>query len=146
MPTTHRPSLARLGATALAAVAVAASLAACERDPSPTATVAAPVESAAPDATASPTLDEQCAAAEPLLRGSVPREYIGSDEHVAHFDAMIKVAPADLLPNLELVRDHYADDVSPANPDSQDFPNFPPPIQEAALALSAELSALCAGV
>lgn len=149
MPTTHSSVSGRLGATALIAAAAVASLTACDREPTPVATLEAAASasaspaSASPAPTASPSAEQQCAAARPLLQ-AVPREFVGSAEHVALFDAMIAVAPSALLPDLKLMRDHYIENVSPADPPSQDFVNFPADVQEAALALTDDLQALCA--
>ncbi len=134
----------RLLSAALIA-SVAAGLAACERD-EPDASAAAPTTTEAPaptgDAPAAADPVAFCEAAAPLLV-VVPREFVGTDEHVALFDDLAAVAPDELQDDIALLRAHYQDHVSPANPASQDFENFPPDVQEAALRLSGELTDRC---
>lgn len=73
----------------------------------------------------------------------VDRAFIGSDEHVQLWDFVAEVAPADLQEAIEIMGDHYEFEVDPAVPDSQDFPNFPPHIQDTALALSEDIQDRC---
>lgn len=121
---------------ACAAVIIAFALPAisgCKDDAPSDAAVTAPSPAAAM---------EFCDAAAPMLV-VVPRDFIGTAEHVAQFDTLAAVAPEDLLPDIQLLRRHYDADVTPADPASQDFDNFPGSVQEAALRLSGELADRC---
>lgn len=114
--------------------------------PTPDAVVSAPVETS--DAPAVEGSGEEfdlaafCEAAAPMLV-PVEREFIGSDEHVAQFTALGEVAPEELEDVIDSLEAHYGTAVSPSDPDSQDFKNFPASIQDDALALDAEVRERC---
>lgn len=151
------PSVRALFRTALAAVIGAVVLAGCSvggpsvdpaNDPAP---AALEQDDAAGDQNDSAdevvTGDEYdlaafCAQAGPMMV-PVEREYIGSDEHVEDFRALRAVAPENLDAAIALLIGHYDFDVSPSDPDSQDFENFPADVQEAALLLGDEINARC---
>ena len=138
------PVLALASALLLVACSPADAPAEGTRDATPDAPVSAPVE--APDAPEAPgdefDLAAFCEAAAPMLV-PVEREFIGSDEHVAQFTALAEVAPEELEDVIASLEAHYDTAVSPADPDSQDFKNFPAPIQEDALALDSEVRERC---
>lgn len=140
------PVLALASALLLVACSPADAPAEGTRDATPDAPVSAPVE--VPDApTIAATSDEFdlaafCEAAAPMLV-PVEREFIGSEEHVAQFTALAKVAPEELEDVIASLEAHYDTAVRPADPDSQDFKNFPASIQEDALALDAEVRERC---
>ena len=100
--------------------------------------------SPSPEPSPSPTFDAGplCEAAEPLLV-AVPREFVGTTEHLRLFTDIIAVAPADLVTELTTLRTHFDLAVDPDDPASQDFVNFPPAVQEAALFVDQELRARC---
>lgn len=73
----------------------------------------------------------------------VERPFVGSDAHIALFDDLIAVAPEDLLDELVVLRDHFDLDVDPANPASQDFPNFSPAVQDTIMSVQGYISDRC---
>lgn len=83
-----------------------------------------------------------CAAVVPALTLTDADE-IGSQDHVAMFDAALAVAPQDVFANLQQVRDHYDLVVDPADPPSQDPAGFPPFIQSAQRQVQAAVDESC---
>ncbi|MGY6501865.1 MAG: hypothetical protein ACXIVQ_13370 [Acidimicrobiales bacterium] len=96
---------------------------------------ASPADTAAPD-------PDLCAVAAPLLV-VVPREHVGSDGHVAELEALLAVAPEEIVDDVAVMVDHYRDAVSPAVPASQDFVNFPPVVQDTAVRVQGFLTDRC---
>lgn len=87
-------------------------------------------------------LDAFCDAVQPLIV-PVPREYVGSAEHVADFDAVIEVAPNDLVEDITTLRDHFEFDVHVSDPESQNFENFSQEVQEVALVVDGAFRQMC---
>jgi hypothetical protein len=83
-----------------------------------------------------------CDAVQPLIV-PVPREYVGSADHVEDFDAVIAVAPDDLVESITIVRDHFEFDVHVSDPESQNFVNFPQDIQDTALEVDGAFREMC---
>lgn len=83
-----------------------------------------------------------CARATPMTV-PVEREFVGTDEHVQMFRDLRAVAPEELDAAIALLIDHYDLDVSPSDPDSQDYENFPADVQEAAQLLGDDIAARC---
>lgn len=84
------------------------------------------------------------ASAAPLVV-AVPREFVGSPEHVALLDDLRAVSTPEIAALVTTLRDHYELDVHVADPESQNFSNFPPQVQAAALDLQSYIDARCAG-
>lgn len=130
----------------VAATAIATFLSACSQDPPEPP---AAETTAVGDATAVPrAVDSEwdreafCSVAAPL-RVAVDREFVGSDAHVQQLSDLADVAPHDLMDVIETMTDHYEANVSPADPESQNFDNFPAHIQRAALELDSSIQELC---
>lgn len=139
-------SALRAFAVVVAATAVAAFLPACSqgpREPAAAGTAAAVNATTVPRAAASEWDREAfCSVAAPL-RVAVDREFVGSDAHVQQLSDLADVAPHDLMDVIETMTDHYEANVSPADPESQNFDNFPAHIQRAALELDSSIQELC---
>ena len=73
----------------------------------------------------------------------VPRPFIGTADHVAQFTALREVALEDLVDMIALMEAHHDTAVDPGNPDSQNFENFPQPVQDAAVYLTDEINVRC---
>ncbi|WP_278234620.1 hypothetical protein [Isoptericola sp. AK164] len=91
--------------------------------------------------------DAFCATAAPALQ-VVDREIIGSAEHVEMLESVAVSArddlgDGDLADDVADLADHYATSVSPADPASQDFDSFPAGVQDTALDVQEQISALC---
>lgn len=86
--------------------------------------------------------DDFCDHTDTLL-GQVPREYVGSDEHVAMLNGLGDIAPERYQDDLYRLADFFDTQVSPSNPDSQNFVNFPADIQELALGLDQGIREEC---
>ncbi len=84
-----------------------------------------------------------CEAAAPLTV-VVPREFVGTPEHVALFDDLRAASTPEIAQLVTTLRDHYEFDVDVADPESQNFSNFPPEIQRVALDLQSYIDAHCA--
>ncbi len=93
-------------------------------------------------ASSAPNLDEFCELGLELLE-PVPRPFIGTDDHVARFTALLEVASEDLVDTIALLEAHYDTSVDPDDPDSQNFDSFPAPVQDGALYLTDEINARC---
>ncbi|GAA4728247.1 hypothetical protein GCM10023216_19420 [Isoptericola chiayiensis] len=94
-----------------------------------------------------PDVDAFCATAAPALR-VVDREVIGSTEHVEMLEAVSTSAAEDLgdddlAADVADLAEHYAADVSPADPESQNFDAFPTRVQELALDVQESVTDLC---
>ena len=87
-------------------------------------------------------LDKFCERGLELLE-PVPRPFIGTADHVAQFTALREVAPEELVDKIALMEAHYDTAVDPGNPESQNFDNFPQPVQDAAVYLTDEINARC---
>lgn len=85
-----------------------------------------------------------CEAAAPLMV-AVPREFVGTPEHVALLDDLRAVSTPEVAELVTTLRDHYEFHVDVADPESQNFSNFPPQVQAVALDLQSYLDAQCAG-
>ena len=131
----------RLRPLALAAVTLAAlALTACAGDGSASgAGDSAPAGASAPSVASAPApapasaaagfdVELFCERAAPMMV-VVPREFVGSDEHVQLFTALSEVAPEDLVELVEGLEDFYRTSVSPLNPESQNWVNFPSAVQ-----------------
>lgn len=84
-----------------------------------------------------------CEAAAPLMV-AVPREFVGTPEHVALLDDLRTVSTPEVAGWVTTLRDHYEFDVDVANPESQSFSNFPSQVQAVALDLQSYIDAQCA--
>ncbi|MCB2413271.1 hypothetical protein LGT39_10495 [Demequina sp. TTPB684] len=73
----------------------------------------------------------------------VEQEFVGSDEHVAQFTALGEVAPDDLVEHIANLEEHYDVAVSPSDPDSQKYENFPASIQGDANELVTAIETRC---
>jgi hypothetical protein len=73
----------------------------------------------------------------------VEREHVGSEAHVAQFAALGEVAPEDLVEVIANLEQHYDVAVSPSDPDSQNYENFPPGIQDDARVLVEAIEERC---
>lgn len=104
-----------------------------------TATPAAPATS---QAAASFDRDVFCERAEPLLT-PVAREFVGSDAHVEQFVTLSEVAPEDLRGVIDRMGEFYRTSVSPEDPDSQNWDNFPASVQADAIALVDGIEGVC---
>lgn len=110
--------------------------------PADATTTSAPASTTeAADSTAA-SIDDFCALALPFLR-PVERAYVGSDEQVADLEALGEVAPDDLVDLIADITRFYDESVSPANPDSQDFVNFPSAMQDKTMRLQNEIPERC---
>lgn len=108
------------------------------------ASPAAPTVAATSQAHGERDLAAFCEAAAPLVV-AVPREFVGSPEHVALLDDLRAVSTPEIAALVTTLRDHYELDVHVADPESQNFSNFPPQVQAAALDLQSYIDARCAG-
>ncbi len=115
------------------------------------ASAGAPASASAPaSAAASPTpnvaaafdRDVFCEKAAPLMT-PVAREFIGSDAHVEQFVTLSEVAPEDLRGVIDRMGEFYRTSVSPEDPDSQNWDNFPASVQADALALVDGIEEMC---
>lgn len=104
-----------------------------------TATPAAPATS---QAATSFDRDVFCERAEPLLT-LVPREFVGSDAHVEQFVSLSEVAPEELVAVIDRMGEFYRSSVSPEQPESQNWDNFPASVQADALALVDGIEEIC---
>lgn len=140
---------------AFAAIAVAAlALTACTSGDTdgPDATASAAVLLPSPPASTplpQPSNESQsfdksifCERAEPMMV-LVEREFVGSDAHVEQFVALSEVAPEDLVGVIDRMEEFYRTSVSPAEPESQNWDNFPASIQADAIALVDGITEIC---
>jgi len=114
-------------------------------EPASTADVSEPPS--ADDGADGPDVDAFCATAAPALQ-VVDREVIGSAEHVEMLEAVSTSAAEDLgdddlAADVADLAEHYATDVSPADPESQNFDAFPTRVQELALDVQESVTDLC---
>jgi hypothetical protein len=78
------------------------------------------------------------------LAGERPEAYVGSAEHVRDVEGLAAVAPVEIRPELEILRDFLADGgVDPANPDSNLTENWPARIQAAVSKVTEYIAAHC---
>jgi len=61
----------------------------------------------------------------------VPQSYIGTDEHVAQLRQLATLAPATIRDELEVMAQHFQDNVDPSNPPSQFYDGFPESVKAA---------------
>lgn len=93
----------------------------------------APHEAAAPSSPTVPQASQPqgefdlvvfCDAAAPLMV-TVPREFVGTPEHVALLDDLRAVSTPEIAALVTMLRDHYEFDVDVADPESQNFRKLP---------------------
>ncbi len=72
-------------------------------------------------------LDQLCE----LLEGAIDGADVGSDQHVADLDLAISLAPDIVRPEIQVLRDHVADHVDPAEPATQQPKRWPPEVLDA---------------
>lgn len=80
--------------------------------------------------------------AEPLLV-PVAREFVGSDAHVEQFVALSEVAPEELVAVIDRMGEFYRSSVSPEQPESRNWDNFPASVQADAIALVDGIEEIC---
>jgi len=85
---------------------------------------------------------EFCDTAEPLLV-PVAQEFVGSDAHVEQFVALSEVAPEELVAVIDRMGEFYRSSVSPEQPESQNWDNFPASVQADAIALVDGIEEIC---
>lgn len=84
-----------------------------------------------------------CAEA-PDADAEVPESYVGSSDHVKDLRDLREVAPTELHDDLDLVIEHFEDDVDPSDLDSQLTENFPTGVNAAVERVIAYIDAECA--
>jgi hypothetical protein len=78
------------------------------------------------------------------LAGERPEAYVGSAEHVRDVEGLLAVAPAEIRPELEVLRDFLANGgVDPASPDSNLTVNWPAQVKAAVSKVTEYIAAHC---
>jgi len=77
------------------------------------------------------------------VMGERPESYVGSEAHLADIGRLQGAADPAIMQELKLYYDFVVDEVSPADPPSQEVENWPQPVRDALQRIDAHDSRLC---